>query len=101
MSEIRHRKQRRVLWDRARIHRGQPVHDWLAAHPEVQVEPLPAYATELNPVEGAWNELRRKELANVSCLDLRALRQHVRRGTHRLQHRTDLIRGFFAETGYL
>jgi transposase len=89
-----------IYWDRAPIHRGQPVKEWLAAHPEVQVEPLPAYAPELNPPEGVWNELKHKDLANISCLDLAGLRPHVRRGIRRLQRRPDLIRSFFSEAGY-
>lgn len=92
-----------LLWDRAKIHRGRPVQEWLASHPpgEIQVEALPGYAPELNPDEGVWNELKRHDLANASCFGLGQLRQRLRRGTQRLQHRPDLIRGFFAEAGYL
>jgi transposase len=92
-----------IYWDRARIHRGCPVEEWLAAgHAgDLRVEPLPAYAPELNPDEGVWHELKHHDLANVSCLDLRGLRAQLRRGIQRLQHRPDLIRGFFAEAGLL
>ena len=91
-----------IYWDRATIHRGQPVKGWLAAgHArQVHLEALPAYAPELNPDEGVWKELKHHDLANVSCLDLRQLRGPLRRAIRRLQHRPDLIRGFFAEAGY-
>ena len=90
-----------IYWDRARIHRGEPVKAWLAARRtgEVRIKPLPPYAPELNPDEGVWNELKHHDLPNVSCLDLRGLRTLLRRGIRRLQHRPDLIRGFFAEAG--
>lgn len=89
-----------VYWDGGSIHHGEALQEWLAAHPGVEIERLPAYAPELNPVEGVWNELKRKDLANASCLDLPELRRLARRGTQRLQRRPDLIRGFFAEAGY-
>ena len=92
-----------IYWDRARIHRGDAVKAWLAAgHAgDVRIEPLPPYAPELNPDEGVWNELKHHDLANVSCLDLRGLRTQLRRGIQRLQHRPNLIRGFFAQAGLL
>ena len=37
------------IWDRASIHRDRRVKAYLAAHPEISVEWLPAYAPELNP----------------------------------------------------
>jgi len=91
-----------LFWDGASIHHGAPVRDYLARQPagRVQVERLPAYAPELNPDEGVWNTLKHQDLANVSCLDLHELRRLLRRGTQRLQHLPDLIRGFFAEAGY-
>ena len=91
-----------IYWDRATIHRGEPVKAWLSAGhaPAVHVEGLPPYAPELNPDEGVWNELKHHDLANASCLDLRRLRGQLRRGIQRLQHRPDLIRGFFAQAGY-
>ena len=92
-----------IYWDRSQIHRGEPVKAWLAARRagEVRIEPLPPYAPELNPDEEVWNELKHHDLANVSCLDLRGLRTQLRRGIQRLQHRPNLIRGFFAQAGLL
>ncbi len=40
-----------LIWDRARIHTGKKVKEYLAQHPEIQIELLPAYAPELNPEE--------------------------------------------------
>jgi len=90
-----------VAWDRASIHRGQPVEQFLAAPPAdgIEVVPLPGYAPELNPDEGVWRYLKH-ELANVSCQDLPQLRRELRRATERLRNRPDLIRSFFAGAGY-
>ena len=65
-----------VVWDGASIHRCQEVKDFLAtgAAKRLQLERLPAYAPELNPAEGVWNLLKRKELKNRCCQDLGELR---------------------------
>jgi hypothetical protein len=47
--------------------------DWLVT------ERLPAYAPELNPVEGLWSNLEGQELANLACDTLgEALRRLAR-----------------------
>ena len=91
-----------IYWDRATIHEGRAVREFLAAAPpgQIQVEPLPGYAPELNPDEGVWDTLKGDELANVSCPDLRQLRAAIRRATQRLQHKPAVVRGFFRKAGY-
>src|SRR2546425_484713 len=44
------------------------------------VERLPAYATDLNPVEQVWGTVKTCELANVCAPDLTTLRTPLRRG---------------------
>jgi hypothetical protein len=45
-----------VIWDRHKIHsRAKAVKAYLAKHPEIAVEDLPAYAPQLNPDEWVWN----------------------------------------------
>jgi transposase len=55
-----------IVWDRSPIHRRANVTDFVAAvgTDSLRVEPLPAYAPDLNPVEQLWNYLRYVELAN-------------------------------------
>jgi hypothetical protein len=51
-----------LIWDRARIHVSKKVQTYLADHPEIEIEFLPAYAPELNPEEycqGMSNKLSR------------------------------------------
>jgi transposase len=58
-----------VIWDGSPIHRAQVVKDFLAAGSakRLHLERLPSYAPELNPQEGVWNLLKRRELKNLCC----------------------------------
>ncbi len=49
-----------VIWDGSPIHRGQDVKTYLAdgAAQWIHLERLPAYAPDLNPDEGVWNQLK-------------------------------------------
>ena len=92
-----------VVWDGASIHRCQEVKDFLAqgAARRLQLERLPASAPELNPAEGVWNLLKRKELKNRCCQDLSELRWELGLAIRRLQRRRHLIRACFAQCGYV
>jgi transposase len=91
-----------VIWDGGPIHRGQPVKALLAqvGRARLQVEPLPAYAPDLNPDEGIWNYLKRVELRNVCCQNLRHLRDALREATIRLCCKPRIIQGCVREAGY-
>lgn len=55
-----------ILWDGASIHRSALVRDYLVSTDgRVEVERLPAYAPELNPVEYMWGHLKTHEIANL------------------------------------
>jgi len=90
-----------IVWDRANIHRGEVVREFLAAGHAARLEliSLPGYAPDLNPDEGVWNWTK-GELANVSCLDLPQLRDEIRRTMQRLRRHPELIQSFFAHAGY-
>ena len=62
-----------VIWDRINQHRSAAVKAFIASHPRLQVEHLPAYAPELNPVEGVWCEWKAHRLANHQAEDLAGL----------------------------
>jgi transposase len=92
-----------VLWDGASIHHGQAVKDYLAAGAaaRLQLERLPGYAPELNPDEGAWNQLKRVELKNLCCPSVSALGHELRLAIRRVQRRPHVIRACFRECGYV
>jgi transposase len=82
-----------VIWDGAPIHRGLAVKDFLrrGAAKRLQLEQLPGYAPDLNPDEAFWTYLKRVEVGNVCCTDLRDLRTHLIHARERLRHKRDII----------
>jgi transposase len=91
-----------IIWDGAPIHRGQPIKDFLArgAAKRIHLEQLPAYAPDLNPVEGIWAYLKCRELGNVCCLDFPELDLALRRAKERLRHKRHVLLGCIMECGY-
>jgi transposase len=92
-----------VIWDGAPIHRSKVVKGFLArgAAQRLHLEPLPAYAPELNPDEGIWRYLKRVELRNVCCQDLLDLLVEITMATKRLLNKPDVIRACLNEVGYV
>jgi transposase len=86
-----------ILWDGAPIHRSQCIQEFLAngAAQRIQVERLPAYAPELNPVEGLWAYLKGVELRNVCCFTLTHLRKELRDAVKRVRRKPRIIKGCF------
>lgn len=94
----RHTRGRTVLlWDGLHAHRAAPVTQWLAQNSHwLKAEGrLPAYAPELNPVEGLWGWPKGNCLANVCTDDLGPV-PRVRCGARRVRRRPALLRGFLA-----
>ena len=92
-----------VIWDGASIHQGEAVKRYLAggAATRLHLERLPAYAPELNPDEGVWNQLKRVQLKNRCCQTLAELRHEVRLAIRRLQRRPHLLTACFRQCGYV
>jgi DDE superfamily endonuclease len=87
-----------VIWDRLSAHRALIVKEYLAEHPEIHVEWLPAYAPDLNPEEGCHGTVP-QHLRNATPASIHELRAQVDRGFARLRQRPDLILGFFRHAG--
>ncbi len=69
-----------VAWDGLPAHRSRLVRDYLAnLDGWIQVEYLPPYAPELNPVEYIWAYWKQHELLNVCPKDFWSLGQEARR----------------------
>jgi transposase len=88
-----------VIWDRLNGHRSVLVREWSAANQRFELNFLPAYAPELNPVEALWSWLKGTCLANCSHDDLEPLTQEVRRGSRRARRRRALLSGFRRKAG--
>jgi transposase len=90
-----------VIWDGAPIHRANVIKAFLkrGAAKRLHLERLPGYAPELNPQEGVWNLLKRRELKNLCCQDVPQVAQELRRAKERLRHRRAVLRQCFAHAG--
>jgi transposase len=86
-----------LIWDGAPIHRSHTSKEFLAhgAAQRLHLERLPAYAPELNPDEGLWQQLKGVERRNVCCFHLPQLRGELHDAVKRVRHRPHLIHGFF------
>jgi transposase len=67
-----------ILWDGSNTHsRSRLVKAYLAKHPEIVAETLPAYAPEINPDENVWSWTKYGRLANLAAQDTRELRERI------------------------
>lgn len=91
-----------VIWDGAPIHRSKVVKQFLSdgGAERIWLEPLPAYAPELNPVEGIWRYLKRVGLRNVCCRTLAELRYELRLATANLRHKAQVLASLPKLCGY-
>ena len=71
----------------------QTQQDWF------QVERLPGYAPDLNPVESLWGNIKGKELANQSADDLSEVADAVSAGFNRVLGQRQLLFGFLKQSG--
>lgn len=84
-----------IVWDRGPMHRGPAIRQLLADHPRLQVEELPAYAPELNPVECLWSYLKWDRLGNFAPKDCQELEQTAWQELQDLQGKQERLRGFW------
>ncbi|MET8220906.1 IS630 family transposase [Streptomyces hirsutus] len=87
-----------LVWDRLGTHVSKTMRQLVAARPWLTVFLLPAYAPELNPVEGVWAHCRHR-LANLTAGTVGRLETLVRNRLKRLQYRPVTLHGFMTETG--
>jgi transposase len=89
-----------VIWDGSPIHRRGEVKDFVAAAGDaIHLEPLPAYAPDLNPVEWLWRHLKEVEMRNLTCLDLDQLHLELDLALGRVRQKSRLFRSFFEGDG--
>lgn len=88
-----------VIWDGLAAHRSALVRQYLEAlNGAIQIEQLPAYAPELNPVEYIWGHLKHHELANHCVDNFADLTRRARNRLRSMQQRPTLIRAFWRQT---
>jgi DDE superfamily endonuclease len=89
-----------LLWDGLPAHRSRAMGSWLAHQRYwLVVERLPAYAPDLNPVEGLWSSLKTVELANLTSPTLAEVIAQAHRGVDRVCRTPHLAYSFLRRTG--
>jgi len=67
-----------ILWDGSTLHdKSKLVRAFLAEHPEIKTERLPAYAPELNPDELVWAWTKYGRLGNLAAANADWLRDYL------------------------
>jgi transposase len=87
-----------LVWDNLNTHTSGAMAALIAARDWLTVYRLPPYASELNPVEPVWSNLKRS-LANLTKHDIDQLTALVKSRLRRMQYRPGLLEGFLAKPG--
>jgi len=89
-----------LVWDRLPAHISRPTRNWLATQRcWLEIEWLPPYAPELNPVEYLWSHLDATHLANFAPDDLAQLEAQVRRSVRQVRRKDELAFAFLKHSG--
>jgi transposase len=89
-----------LLWDGLSAHWSTKMGAWLDSQRDwLTAERLPAYAPELNAVEGLWANLKTVELANRPTTSLAEVADATEAGIQRVCKHDSLVVGFLAHTG--
>jgi transposase len=89
-----------LLWDGLPSHRSRDMTQFIAGcRAWLRVERLPAYAPELNPVEGLWGNVKGTELANRCPDTIDEAIQATRDGLERVGSDADLCFALLRHAG--
>lgn len=88
-----------VVWDGVNPHRSRETRRFVESCHWLTIVRLPAYAPDLNPVEGSWSWFKRTVVGNY-CPDGHVrLRHALRRARRRLTQKRPLLIGFLHKSG--
>jgi putative transposase len=89
-----------LIWDGLPAHRSREMSAFLRTQRDwLRIERLPAYAPDLNPTEGVWNNIKSREMANLCPELMLEAATAFRRGLQRLSHTRRLPFSFLQHTG--
>lgn len=87
-----------ILWDGAPIHRSLLVKNHVATTSgRLQIERLPAYAPELNPVEYMWGHLKTHEIANLVAHHAWELSLEATAALRRMRRRPSIMAACYSQ----
>jgi DDE superfamily endonuclease len=85
-----------VLWDGGTMHKGGPIRTLREeSQGRLDIEPLPANAPELMPVEPLWDWLKYGQLCNFAPRDAQQLNKAVIRELDAIQKDQELLASLF------
>jgi transposase len=88
-----------ALWDGGSMHKGVPIRELVAESAgRLAIEPLPAHASELMPVEFVWRWLKYGRLCNFAPRDGRNLNEAVVRELEAIRDNQVLLASFFHQS---
>lgn len=95
------RRQKAILvWDGLPAHKSREMKAYLCTQQHwLQVERLPGYAPDLNPVETLWANIKGQELANRCADDLGGAAAGLRAGMTRIRRSRKLPFSFLHHAG--
>jgi transposase len=89
-----------VLWDGSNLHsKSKLVRAFLAEHPEIHTETLPAYAPEMNPDELVWAWTKYGRLPNLAAENTEWLRDFLFTEFEYVKRHPELLASFIEKTG--
>lgn len=83
-----------VIWDNIPFHRSAKIRRLVMLNPRLQLEYLPPYAPELNPVEYLWRWTKYSQMANSLAGSTSRLHRKAFAANRTAQRRCNLLRGF-------
>jgi len=84
-----------VVWDGGPMHKGDAIRQVLHDYPRLQLEKLPPYAPELNPVEYLWDHLKYGTLPNFTPDDVFQLDSVLCHHLNHSKHDHRRLQGFY------
>ncbi len=87
-----------VIWDRLNAHRSRHTSAFIMSRDRLTTESLPAYAPELNAIEGVWSDLKYHRMPNHGIDDVGELATRAEQEAEMVGAREDLLRSFVART---
>jgi hypothetical protein len=88
-----------LIWDNLNTHVSAAMRAFIEAHADWLTQArLPAYAPDLNAVEGVWANMK-NGLGNLAAADADQLTAIIKNRLKSIQYRPALIDGFLAQTG--
>lgn len=88
-----------VLWDGLKAHGAASVRALAAASGRVDLVRLPAYAPELNAIEGVWGNVKWHRMANHGLTEVPAIHAKAKAAGRKVASDQRLLKSFIRRTG--